>query len=208
MDNQKFDLFKLTLLDKILGLFVPMIIIIVNSVEIHLLRKTMNKPCYEKMLLSLSLSDLISCLIAFTAIPYLSLIRDEFHIAIYSIVWGFGFCYFLLNTVMHLIIIGVDRLWAVRSPFHHRIHASQRKLVVTIGLSWCLPMIFVIVNIGLVLVHNMGVQMIYVYMTTTMYFCVARIVVVADISLICCYSAIICITNRRKRVTKQRKHSK
>ena len=208
MDNRKFDLFKLTLLDKILGLFVPMIIIIVNSVEIHLLRKTMNKPCYEKMLLSSSLNDLISGVIGFTAVPYLSIIQDDFYIVLYWIAWGFGHSYFTLSTMMHLIIIGADRLWAVGSPFHHRVHASQRKLVVTIGLSWCLPMIFIVVNIGLVLVDEMNIKMIYVYMNTTMYSVVARIVAVADVLLVCCYSAIIYFTNTREQGVKTRKHTK
>ena len=48
MGDKILDFFKPTISDKIFGLLVPMIIIIVNSIEIHLLRKTRNKNSMRK----------------------------------------------------------------------------------------------------------------------------------------------------------------
>ena len=207
MVRQNSYVFILPLWMKIVGLLVPIIIIIVNSIEIHLLRKTLNKQSYEKVLLSLSVCDLVSGLITLTAVPYMSLVHNEFYVALYWIIWRFVFCYWNLTTMLHLIIIGIDRLWAIGAPFHHRIHSSHRKLVVSVGLAWFLPMIFVAVNIVSFSTQRFAFDMSYIYIETLMYSTVARIIIIVDIVLIFCYCAIMCMISKRDRKVNHNKQS-
>ena len=160
------------------------------------------------MLLSLSVCDLLVGILVFTFVPYYSIVQqDEFYIRIYKVVWTFVLCYLNITTLLHLIIIGMDRLWAIRAPFHHRIHTSHKKLVVLLGLCWCLPMIFILVNIISIFTQDMELKMVHVYVTTTMCSVVAKIDIVAAILLLFCYSAIICIIRERRGKINQSKHS-
>ena len=93
MENQNSDVFILIPWFKIFDLLMPILIIIVNAVEIYLLRKTLNRQSYEKILLSLSVCDLASGVLALTLVPYMSLIHDELYIVLYWITWRFISCY-------------------------------------------------------------------------------------------------------------------
>ena len=194
-------------LNLIIGLIWPILIITVNSIEIHLLRKTLNKRSYEKLLLSMSICDLISGVITMTAVPYYFIFQDEFYIDLYWMIWGFTFCYFSLTTLLHLIMIGLDRLWAIGAPFHHRIHASNKKLIIAVGLSWFVPLIFTVFYIVLYSAKGAHLKMSYVFRETLMYPCLAKFIIGVDIVLLCCYCAIICIMAKRNIEVKQKKHN-
>ena len=64
-----------------------------------------------------------------------------------------------------LTVIGMDRLTAIGAPFHHQIYISHGKLIFQMGLSWFLPMIFIIVNIIFFATQRMD----YVCMQTLIY---------------------------------------
>ena len=131
----------------IVSLTMPLVGIFVNSVEIHVLRRTVNKQYYENIWLCLSLCDLIVGICAFMLSLAVSIVKSKYYILLIWSAAALVFCYFLLINLLHLIIISVDRVWAIGVPFHHRIHASRKKLNISLGLAWCVPMIFVFFHI-------------------------------------------------------------
>ena len=203
MKNSKAEVVKLELWSKIVICIIAVLIVVLNSIEIHVLRKTVKKPFYEKLLMSLSISDLSCGLFVSVTVPYLSLVENELYVLLHWNVWGFGICYVTFISLMHLIIISVDRLWAVRAPIHHRQNTTKRKIVIAVALSWGIPMIFVIVSIGLVVHRGMKPADIYWFGTGTMFTVVARVVLTADIVLIVCYAVIIWIIKVKKSVARQ-----
>lgn len=201
-------LLHFTLWSRIVGIVLPLLIITVNSLEIHVLRKIANKHFYEKVLLSLSVCDLISGVLGIIIVPIDSILRDELHLMLFWNIWGFGICYVVLTTLVHLIIISFDRLWATGAPFHHRIYTTRKKLFVSIALSWCLPIIFVLVNIILVSTREMGVREVYSYLRNTMYSGLATIIIIADFPLFLSYCSITWIIYRTNNNVKQRQEKR
>ena len=203
MKNSKAEVVRFELWSKIVYPIVAALIVLLNSIEIHVLRKTSNKPFYEKLLLSLSISDLSCGLFISVTVPYICIVKNELYILLHWNVWGFGVAYVTFISLMHLTIISVDRLWAVVAPLHHRQYSTNRKLVIAVILSWGIPMVFVIVCIYLVLENDMKPADIYWFGTGTMFAIVARVVLATDIVLIMCYSAIIWTIKQKKSVVRK-----
>ena len=205
MENSKFEPVKLELWSEIVGVIVPALIIIINSVEIHVLRKAANKPFYEKILLSLSINDLICGLVSSVTVPYLSLVKNKFYVLLHWNVWGFTLCYVTLSSLVHLIIISMDTFWAVGAPLNHRKNATKKKLIVAIAFCWSVPTIFVIVFIFFVLLKDMQPAEIYKFGTGTMFRVVAKVALIADVMLLICYCAIIWVIKKKSIYSKGKK---
>ena len=208
MEDSNFELNELNLWTKVAGVNIPLPIAIVNSIEIHILRKSSNKPFYEKILLSLTICDLIGGVLSCFGVPIDIFVKTEFYNLLYWNLWGFWICYWTITALLHLIVIGLDRLWALVKPFHHRIYNSQRKLVIAVVVSWCIPMIFVIFHIILILSKNMKVKEAYLHIMISMQSDVSKVVVIADMILIVSYCSIIRITFSKKKKMKMSMHSK
>ena len=205
MEECTITFIDLNLSSKIAGIFLSLLIITVNLIEIHILRKTANKPFYENILLSLTLLDLIFGVFASTGVLSIYLLKTKYRITLYWDVWGFGMCYWTLVSILHLIIISTDTLWAVWAPLHHRLYVSKRKLVISITMSWCLPLIFVVPNIIVIFTKQMGAYKMYTYLQCTMFSDIAKIVVVTDILLFISYFAIIWTLYKNKTKANQNK---
>ena len=201
------DIIELNLWGKVVGCIISSLVIISNSVEIHFLRRTANKPFYEKMLLSLTVSDLIGGVFSFFSVLILCVDEFESYIIIYWNVWGFVMCYSNLTSLLHLIIIGGDRLWSVKAPFHHRKYVTMKKLLAAVSVSWIAPMIFVIAHIIIVLINKKGAAEIHTYYRSIMFRDIAIIVIIADFILLLCYCAIVWIISKNNRALKQNRTS-
>ena len=193
MSNAYSETIELTLWSKIVGFFVALLITILNSIEIHLLKKTRKKPFYENILLSLTICDLIGGALGLIVVPFVILVELKFYHTLNWIVWGFCMSSSVLSSLIHLIVISMDRLWAVATPLKYRQHASKGKIAAAVSLAWGVPMLFLAIHITLVLYKKLGVDEIYAYMRDTMFIIVARIVVIADIVLIISYFSIMWI---------------
>ena len=205
MENSKSEPVKLEMWSKILGVIVPTLIILINSIEIHILRKSANKPFYEKILLSLSINDLICGLVSSVTVPYLSLVKNEFYILLHWNAWGTALCYITLSSLVHLIIISVDTLWAVGAPLNHRKNATTKKLLIAVVSCWTIPIIFVVAFISFVLFEGMQPAEAYKFGTGTMCGVVAKVVLIADVMLLICYCAIIWVIRTKTIPSKQKK---
>ena len=200
------EVVQLQLWNKIVGCVVPLLIIIVNSTEIHILRNVRKKAFYEKILLSLTFCDLICGVYETCTVPFVCFVKVEYHVW-HWIVWAFIISYCTLNSIMHLVIISVDRLWAIATPLHHRIHASNKKVLIAVTFSWSIPTLYLIANITSVLLQGLDAHQIYSYTRTTMAKYMAQIFIVADMILVVFYCAIIFVISKKESLGKQNKHS-
>ena len=207
MDDANRKIAELNLWERVTGVAIPLLIVIVNSIEIHVLRKSSNKPFYEKILLSLTICDLIGGVLSCFGVPIEIIVKVEFYNLLYWNLWGFWICYWTLTAVLHLIVIGLDRVWALAKPFHHRRYHTKLKLVVVVALSWCLPLIFVIFHIVLVVSKEMNIKEAYFHHMIAMRIDVAKIIVIADIILIASYCSIICTAYRKTKDVRTNMHS-
>ena len=206
MDDGSNKLDELNLWEKVVGAAIPLLIVIVNSIEIHVLRRSSHKPFYEKILLSLTICDLIGGVLSCFGVPVEMIVKIEFYNLLFWNIWGFWICYWTLNALLHLLVIGLDRLWALAKPFHHRRYHTHRKLVVAVALSWCLPLIFVIFHIVLVVSKDMNIKEAHFHIMVSMESDVAKLVLIADIILIASYASIIWITYITKKDVKTNMH--
>ena len=137
----------LTRWDYILKCLFIVLAIILNSKEIHILRKRKNKKPYEKMLLSLSICDLSYEVTdsAFVIATTYSVVQGDDNLSsTLWILWG-SFCVLVaMISLLHLIFISIDRVWAITAPFHHRASMTGRKVLVGLILSWTLPHMVII----------------------------------------------------------------
>ena len=191
------EVLQLPLWIKIVGCVVPLLIIILNSIEIHMLKSTRNKAFYEKILLSLTICDLMTGIYGIFWVPLISHAKVEICI-LYWIGWTFLGGYCTINSIMHLVIISMDRLWAVAAPLHHRRYASNRKLFGVIAISWSTPSIYTLANITIVIIRKLDLHKLYSYTTTSMAKHMAVILTIANLVLVISYSAIILVIWRQK----------
>ena len=59
-----------------------------------------------------------------------------------------------------VVVIGVDRLWAVAWPLHYRTHRSHRNLAASLAISWlysCLTVLPTLVHDKLAMQYNVTV---------------------------------------------------
>ena len=198
--KDNFELIGLTLWSRILGLFLALMIIILNSIEFHVLRLSKTKPYYEKMLLSLTCCDLITGVLSLIGTAFDPLIesKSEFYHILCWTIWGYGVSYSALCSLLHLMIISLDRLLAVYAPLKHRQHSVKKKLIATVAFSWGMPMIFVSAYIILNLTRKLKVKEIYSYIQTNVFSTVAKFTLIADAVFIFSYSCIIWIMITRK----------
>ena len=90
------EVIRLTLSSKIVGCIVAILIITLNSIEIHILRKTRKKVFYEKILMSLTTYDLNTGVYAACVVPFVSFVKVEYHVLNW-IVWAFVISYCTLK---------------------------------------------------------------------------------------------------------------
>ena len=198
-------LIDLPLWNMIVSLATPVVSIFINSIEIQVLRRTMNKQFYEKILLSLSVCDLINNICFFILSLAVSIVKDKFYILMIWSACGFIICYLHLIDMSHLLIISLDRVWAMGAPLHHRVHASGKKLVVLLVVAWCVPMIFLFYNIILVLIEEMSVENVFIHMKSTMHSDLSKCIVITNALLLLCYCVIIWIVYRKTSPVKRSK---
>ena len=206
MEESNINVIQLALWSTIVSLFIISLLVVLHSIQIHVLRKTAKKPFYEKILTSLTLCNLIGGILMLVTLPFVLIVKNEFHIVLYWNGFGFGLSYWTLNVLVHLVIISLDRLWATTSPFNHRIHTSKRKLIVSVALCWFVPLVITGTHIIFVVTKKMAAMEVYVYMRSTMFGIDAKIVIFADVILIVSYSAIIWILYRKSKGVSEGSH--
>ena len=125
---------------------IGIIIIVFNAVEIVAIIKG-NKALksYDQLLMSLAISDL---LVGLSSVLYSCLVSNVEKIFSRRI-FCFMVAYSFIASLFNLILIGLDRVIAVRFPFKHRIWAERRYFFKAIAFVWLVLAIEVILFIAL-----------------------------------------------------------
>lgn len=112
---------------------IGVITVLLNSLEITLIVKRNEKlKTYEQLLLSLAVSDI---LVGISSVVYSSLtyhVNPVTNRQIFAFMVTFSF----ETSLSNLTLIGLDRLFAVRFPFKHRIWIQKRMILKAILGIW------------------------------------------------------------------------
>ena len=165
------------------------VILLLNIVEIVLILKMKRKKTFDKLLLSLAISDALvgSSTIVFTEfvgiggryLPWLK--GDDAMIFV-----GFS----MLFSISSLLLISFDRFLAVRFPIKHRIILTDRRADLMIIFMWLFCVIFSIVCCFFVLKWK---TLVHHLLNTAAWFCIVYGVLISAT-----YVAIFCLICRRK----------
>ena len=123
---------KVKLWTQIFGYFVVASIIILNIIEIWILGKKKKRKAYERLLLSLSVCDLLGGFngLLFAAAAQVANATHGTHLSLLMmILWGFNISFGVICSVFHLALISLDRMWAVAAPFHHIAYTRGRQVL-------------------------------------------------------------------------------
>ena len=200
MDKSNVTVITFTLTQSIFGFLANVLLIVLNSIEIHILRRKANKHFYEKILLSLTTCDLVNGILGLISLITITAINSRYHTTLCWNIGLYGAFYSQTTSILHLIVISLDRLWAVKAPLHHKIHVSGKKVIIAVSLSWGIPMILLLVNVAVNISQKMTFEEIYSYLANTMYSIFAKVVLLADIVFLSCYGDMIWIMTRPDKV--------
>ena len=183
-----------------------------NAIEIQILRTTTDKPFYEKILLSLTICDLLNATLGSVSLLLFLVIQDRpYFLLLIWVISLYGVWFSALVSLLHLIFISFDRLWAISFPLHHRRYNSKTKLVIALASSWGIPSLLMLATIIYVITQKLTLMAIYIFVFDTIFSTAATIILIADVAFLFSYSAIICITFSRKKdvaVRNQRQQSR
>lgn len=116
------------------------LVLLVNFIEIvYIVRLRERKSNYETLLLSLSIADLCFAIANITVSIFLfeDLLASS----------GIGrmiYIYSLLLSVLHILGITVDRMFAILLPLKHRIYWRRRQVLILIFFLWVVPLLIIV----------------------------------------------------------------
>lgn len=133
-----------------------------NSIEIHLLRRNWSRTThFEIILLYLAGFDLFSAIgtliIAYfaTAYYYITYSYDTYVLAALYFIVILG----IASSMLFVIIIGIERLVAIKLPLKHRLwHASKKKLGLSIIFAWLAELVILSVAVILDRLLNKNIE--------------------------------------------------
>ncbi|XP_065064160.1 cholecystokinin receptor-like [Rhopilema esculentum] len=119
--------------DVIVYSVIGIVTVILNTIEIVLIKRTKSKlKTYQQLLLSLAISDL---LVGLTSVIN-SILAARVSTQLSRQVFTFMVIYSFTASVINLFIIGVDRLVAVRYPLKHVIWVRKGTIIKAAIYSW------------------------------------------------------------------------
>ena len=150
--------------EELIFILVGIMIILMNSVEIAFLLRIKHRSTFEKLLLSLALSDLLVGIavtvfktidFATDAVPWLE--EDEFVTV------------FIMSSIFslkNLLAITADRFLAVKYPIKHHIFVTGRRVNILIVLIWVVVCLFGILT-NIIIIVGFGVERRYFMILST-----------------------------------------
>ena len=116
-----------------LNISIPVIIAIINLVEIILIIRLKRKKTFQTVLLSLSVSDLLFGLSSATVYIVLSFGLSGGGVLNITIAFTF---FFVLTSIFHLLFIALDTLYAIVKPILHKVHMTKKKNYMILAAIW------------------------------------------------------------------------
>ena len=123
--------------DLVMYTIVPALVVVINIIEIGILvRNRKNLKNYERLLLSLSVADLL------VGITFLASVLVQFKRGSYTPI-SVGFWYSITTSLFHIVLLTLDRAIAVLYPLKHRIWITAKFTKISIGMSWIFSLLTV-----------------------------------------------------------------
>ena len=119
---------------------VAFVIIILNITEIVLILRVKFKKIFDRLLLSLAVSDFIVGL-AIAAYKLIDLNFGEKLVWFEEDKFANVFLFSLNFSIWNLFVITIDRYFAVKFPIKHRVYATERRCNIVIGIMWLVSLI-------------------------------------------------------------------
>ena len=197
-----------TLNDSVIWGVVASLTILVNSIQIHILRNIVKRKAHETLLLSFSICTLLTGIFGFFTVTLTSIRGIKIHFYTIWAFFGIMYAYLSLVSILHLIIISISRLWDVACPLHNRSLENDRKQPIRISiLSWCVPMTFISGYIVVIQIKVLDIYGIIHYNRRVLASILAVFVLVADLVFLVCYSIISAIIFDSRKYTKSRRQT-
>lgn len=135
------NIWTLSQTNGILETFCSLIVVMLNLVEITILKRLKRKlSAYEMFLLSLSYSDLLFALsnIAAVIVEIYTNFKDvgDESISILSHTTNILYLVFVTISILHLNGMAFDRLWAIYNPLKHNIIVTRRRARIFLFFVW------------------------------------------------------------------------
>ena len=128
------------MLKRTIALIVGLTVAILNSIQmVILVRKKKKKTIYEKCLLSLSVADMFFGL-SNVIVAAIYLAEKQELIIVYDITYAiFFFC--VTTSILHVLWIALDRLWAVIFPFNHNVMVTGKRIHILLAITWIVTLL-------------------------------------------------------------------
>ena len=178
---------------------ISIVVCIVNIAEIIVIaRIKRRKTIYEKLLLSLSIADsLFGFVNGLQQVMRKVLSGEERNLAneIASNIYFF----FIFTSLNHVLVISLDRLWAICSPMKHRVIVTRGRIHIAIAIIW----ISTAVITALILMYAFLGKDIHNQerIIREVVRCIAILVLVADGLILIINIITMCVIKKRTKVT-------
>ena len=171
---------------RILAYMMTFAIILINTWQAVILVKRGRKNSFEKLLLSLSVSELMIGAFGVLAAVAFQIENLKAHKQILNSLWFALTSYVCLCEFSHLTVIALDRAFAIVAPLKHRNHVSGRKINMAIAVCWFLPLLIILSYIAAFFLQKAPSNSIVDY-----YHHLAVLILLVDFLFIGCYGIMI-----------------
>ena len=121
---------------------------LLNIIELYLLYQVRKRKHYENILISLSFADLlfgISNVLVCTV--FLADVEKRGVLQIFNTT----FFFFVVTSILHLLLIKLDRLWMVYKPIKHKIYFTGQRVKQALAVIW---IVSIMLSVSVVLVND------------------------------------------------------
>ncbi|XP_057305623.1 octopamine receptor beta-2R-like [Hydractinia symbiolongicarpus] len=126
------------------------LVVILNIIEIILLCRIKRKlKIHEICILSLSITDLFFGM-SNSSVSMVFVTKNAQSGIILDVSYSIYFC-FVVNSILHLVLITLDRLWAIFRPIKHNVFFTRKKVYWLLCTTW---FVSTVIAISTHLTHN------------------------------------------------------
>ena len=179
--------------DYIMNWIMFVTIVSLNSIEIHILRKKIHRKGHEKILLSLSICDLSYQLVTAVFIiirTWATATNSKQILQLLLSVYGFPILFANMVSILHLILMTLEKLWAIVAPLNHAAYASGRRINKMIFLSWFISFVIILSCIVVIIWKELTVSEIIAFHHQKIVKIVVYMMIVGNAVFVVSYSVI------------------
>ena len=113
--------------------------------------------------------------------------------------WSFPGLFIIMVSTFNLVLMTLEKLWAITAPLHYIAQASGRRINVMILLSWLVSFLIIFCCIVFLIWRALGVSDIIIFNRRVVVKIAAYMIIVANIVFVVSYCVIFWTINRRQR---------